>query len=225
MSLSFGKKFKYLVIQPDFTLVRFNSFGYNDAFNFNSPGLFNVDLGLPRILTNLLPDIKLQIPIALLGAFGDDYQSLLGFIQSSATKTTNILTTQVSTLINNLSQAGEFNGSIQFADNNFFTQERGEVSFNLTIESTLNNILNTVLSGYLELATKTLFNVRFHYISNDIVIFNMILRGVTEDATENNKKYSLSFYKPQERSIQDYGDDKSDDGNYTSPLPGVSGII
>lgn len=197
MSIKLDVASKYLIIQPSIELF---TLGRNPVAVPVNP-----ELGTPTFTAYV------QIPIPLISNldFVNNIASITGLIETAKSKNSNIMTSQVANLVNSLSTAGDFNGEITFANDNFFYQERGETTFNLVLMSDVNNVFDTVLTGYLELASKTLFNTRFHYISQNMIIFNMILRSVSEDASENNKTYTLSFYKPQQDSTQDFSDNKT----------------
>lgn len=186
-----------------------------------------ISIPLPKTLSKspYFPDsIGVPIPIPLNGVtkLDDKVSNFLDYIELHAVKGLNVQTS-TTTLLNSANALlyGESGGStstskpnvdskgnvvinsetqteiIKWQNPNLTYVERGDETFSLVIKGGVGNILTPIIDTYMEVASKTTLNVRFHYISNNLLMFNMILQNYNIDKSDQNPVLSFQFYKPE----------------------------
>lgn len=192
-----------------------------------------IPLSVSRATLGIIPStIRPALPIPLDGYFGigKEIANLYDYVEVSAIKNLNVLTSTVSALFtaqsvqesnvsetqsvdskgNAIYNVTEEGGLIKFANPNLTYAERGQETFVLSIIGGVGNPITVAIDGYLEIASKTTWNVRFHYISNNMVIFNMILNTYQINKTSLNPRMTFGFVKPQQAVSQGEEDIKYD---------------
>lgn len=177
------KNVAYLIVQPATKL-----FASEDTVTLNS----NREI----ITKKGFGGIPIFIPIPLISFFGG-VQRFLGFQEVGHVKTNNIYTSTATNTINNLS-ATTTDIKLKSSNRSTTFATRGSGTFQLDIIVSVNNLLEMVFEAYMEFATRTLFNTRFHYLSNSTLAFNMLLSSYNKDRTQDmNSRYTLIFTRPE----------------------------
>lgn len=178
-----NKNFSYLIAQPNIDFFTEKDFSKN--------GVVPIQYRVLKYLANNPP---IPIPLKGEGTIASNINAFLGFQEKSSMSSSTIVTKTVKEILSKYSQSTEgFNGKIAFANSNVMATEKGDTTFNLSITSTTENIFNVAFIVFMETASKTLFNTVFHYISNNALLFNLVMTNFTNNSTENNSSFNLSF--------------------------------
>ena len=125
--------------------------------------------------------------------------NLLGFNQVTYAKSLNIFTQSGLDIINkNAFSTSSSEISLTSADfkKGITFQAQGQEQFSLNLMSDSHNLSEPALDAYMEVASNTLTNVIFHYISNKTFLFNMILQSYLKVPNSMNSIITLNFFKP-----------------------------
>lgn len=182
------EEFAYLIIQP---LKKVESESSSVLGGFET-----------QVATATIGFLPLYIPIPLKQTvpLTDINTSFTGFQQTGFTKSTQLISSTASGVIN----ASAFAGTSTLFEQEFSTQNnsktfttKGTNLVNIDIICSIKNIFELAFEGYIELAGTSAQNCRFHYISNDTLAFNMLLQDVIKSKEGLNSVYSMVFVRPE----------------------------